>query len=74
MVRREAASKKLYQGLAALRFTAGNSQRVGDSRQIGERPSAHFSHHMAAMHLYGDLADAQFLRNQLVVPYSKFGR
>src|SRR5271163_590149 len=66
MVRREANLKKLYQGLAALRCVAGNSQSVGDPRQIGERPSPHLSHHMAAMNLYGDLADAQFLGNQLV--------
>src|SRR5271156_6289845 len=55
MVGRKAIRKKLYLGLAASRCVAANAESVGDSSQIGERPSAHFSHYMAAMDLYCDL-------------------
>src|ERR1700733_5665741 len=66
MVGRKAIRKKLYLGLGAFWFVASNAKSVGDSCQIGERPSPHFSHDMAAMDLHCDLADTQFLRNQLV--------
>ncbi len=56
----------LYEGLGALRLVAADSKSVGDSHQMGQRPGSHFSHHMAAMDLYSDLADAQFRRDPLV--------
>src|ERR1700723_4260191 len=46
---RKEIRKKLYLGLGAFWFFASNSKNVGDSRQIGERASPHFSHDMAAM-------------------------
>ena len=56
-VRWSAVSMYLYEGLGALRLVAADSESVGDSRQLGQRPGSHFSHDVAAMDLYRDLAD-----------------
>src|ERR1700733_12881150 len=66
MVRRIGVAIKIYVGLDVLRFVGANSESVGDSRQIGQGPSSHFSHYMAAMDLYRDLAHSQLCGNQFV--------
>jgi len=66
IVRRIGFSIKLYVGLEVLRPIGANSEGVGDSRKIGQGPSSHFSHYMAAMNLYRNLADPQLRGNQFV--------
>src|ERR1700722_15944298 len=49
--------RKLYLGLDALESVGANSEGIDDSRQIGQRAGAQFSHDVAAMDLDCDLAD-----------------
>jgi hypothetical protein len=43
-----------------------DSQNVGDSYQIGKRPSPHFVHDVHAVDLDGDFADTQIRRDALI--------
>lgn len=44
----------------------GGHELVSDPDQLSQRPDAHLSHHIAAMHLHRRLAEPQFRRNLLV--------
>jgi hypothetical protein len=43
-----------------------DAQNVGDSHQIGKRPSPHFAHYVHPVDLYGDFADTQIRRDPLI--------
>src|SRR5437868_1992123 len=53
-------------GLTALRLFRREVQLVGHPGQVRQRSGLHLSHHLAAMDLYSDLADADRVRDLLV--------
>jgi hypothetical protein len=55
-----------YTGLLALGFFPREVQLIGHSGQVRQRSGFHLSHDLAAMHFYGDFADADVVGDLLV--------
>jgi hypothetical protein len=62
----EAASKKSYLRLYALRLGATDSKDFRHSHQVSHRSRAHFLHKVPAVYLHRNLGEADLGRNLLV--------
>src|SRR4029077_7967772 len=59
-------SESRYFGLASAGAVPRDSQRIGDSHQIGEGAGVHFAHDVHAVDLRRNFADAQIRRDALI--------